>query len=630
MVTIQLDDDRSTIANRIGATVDRDDLRTSESRRRRLQNGSQRRTMEWGLRVELDASHQTAHVEIDVDDDPKIVVTSREVDQPITGLDGPEWDYLVQRALGWHEDGHVLYSDIPDKDDRLNTYDTGQKGTVHQIWNVLEDGAIERQLTQRWSNAYPLLQALRANLFEENTPGIPDVERGGVLFPVAHATTAVLMDQWMQEVYDISTGVTVTLLDPQDSEMHFARENDRDIFVDMIYPAIQQVVPDVLTTADAVDRNRRIFEFVDEIMPYIENSKADGKSQMNRQDGEGEGGMPDDSRESHAGEQRQQARDLEDVDPDDIEIVDADDLDPDDLEDAIPIDQVDLPDDVREAIEEKVAGDRAQESGATGSLLDEIEEMQDSISAGGDDLEVDEIVLPDRDTTADEAVYQSALRASRPLAKLLKNRLQQEETTSIKRNQRRGRFTGRGGSLVRAARGEKEIKERRVEPDEKNYHFTFVLDGSGSMGSIMSQAEESLGMLAFALEDNGVETMILKLHDSKAKLAKPFGVSTEDAKDQVFTGRTAGGTPLAPAVDLARERLQREGENNYLVVVTDGAPANDERFADAIERCTMPTIGINIGNKNPAAMGRYDRAVKASPGDDLQSVLTDLVQQVMF
>jgi len=624
-IKINTDTDRDEIADKIGARVSRETLRTGSSRQRRLEQSSQRRTRVWDLDLRIDPSHQTAHCDQN-GETPEIVVSGREFDQPVTDMEPRDWDYMVQRALTWHEDGHVLFTDHDDFRSRLRNLNTGDKGTAKQLWNALEDGAIETELANDWRNAYDLLRTLRLNLFDGNEVGIQDVENGGRVFPLAHATQAVLMDEWMNDVYDIHRNIKPKLADPDDAEYHFATDDDREIFMDEILPLVEAVVPDVLSIPNSVKRNQRIFEFIEEVMPLISDGKADGKSQMNRNEGQTPDGMPDDASEGHSGSAQADAQSLGDIDPEDIEKVVIGDVD----DDAQPTD-VEIPEDVEIEISEDVNQQTREEAGVSEDLLEELEEMKQSISDGPDSLSTDEILIPSEDWDGDDRIYQQARTASTVISQVLRNRLQQERSSKVKRNQRRGRFTGRGGAVQRAARGQRDVKERVSDPEDKDYHFAFVLDRSGSMRGSMSKAEEALGMLALALEEVGVEVMIIEMYSNEARLAKPFGSAVEQHKDQIFHGHVSGSTPLTPSVELARERLNREGDNKALVVVTDGQPDNSNQFEKAIKNCSMPTLGVNLTRSDqPAGMDDYDRAVAAEPSSDLQSTLKQLVQEVMF
>lgn len=624
-VTINSNSDSSEIRKRIGRNVGRTHLRTSESRRNRLRQSARRRTRVWDLGLEIDPDHPTAHCDQNKGT-PEEVITGRELPQPVTDMDGQDWDWTAQKALGAHEDGHVLFTDHDDFKDRLRNVDSGNTGTAKQIWNALEDGAIELGLQDRWPNFAELLRILRANMFADGEPGIQDVERGGRVFPLAHATHSVLMDEWMDTVYDIDRAIKPKLVDPDDDEYHFATDDDREIFVDEILPLIEGVVPDVLSQPDAVERNARIFEFIEEVMEHISDGRADGRSQMNRDEDETPDGMPDDASNGHSGEAQQDLDELDDIDPDDIDKVTVDpSADPDTTID------VEVPDDVEVEIAEQVAEQSQAEAGAGQDLMEEIDEIIKALDTGPNELASSEIEMPTEDWTHNQSVIDKAAARSESTAQILRNRLQQERESSVQRGLRRGRFTGRGGAINRAQRGVRGVKEQQSEPDEKDYWFAFVLDRSGSMRSCITEAELQMIQLAFALETVGVKVMIVEMLNTRARLAKPFGSSVRSQKRRLAHGKCGGSTPLAPAVDLVRQRLLQADGHTALVVVTDGLPDSSEAFEDVIESCSMPTLGVNLTDEQePAGMDQYDRATAANPSEDLGQVLDNLVQEVMF
>lgn len=618
------DQSRDEIAKEIGASVRREDLRNSDARARRLEAGSQRRTRSWDLSLQIDENHPTAQVDQSPDTGPEIIVSGKEQPQPVTDYEGEEWDWLVQRAFACHEDGHVRYTDHDDKMERLNDLATGDRGTAHDLWNVIEDGAIERQLHGRWPNYYEIHRTVRANLFSEHPGGIPDVELGGYVFPLAHATSTVLMDIWVQQVYDLNLEVRDKLFDPNEIECHFSCEDDRRIFMDKIRPLCEQVIADALSEPNAVDRNAIIFEFIEEVLSLISKGRSDGKSQKNRADDRSTGGMPDDSRDNHSGEAQDDADYLGD---DDIEIVDVE-YDPDADTAGESIDDVEVSGEVIARIVDEVGDEQIEVAGVNDDLLDELEEMQEAIKGAGSDLKSQSILLPMEDRRAVESRAQSAKAASKPIAQILRNRLQQERVSTTIRNQRRGALDS--PSLHRTAVGERRIKRRKIEPEDKDYHFLFVLDRSSSMGwsDDMKRAEEALGMLAYALEEVGVEVSIIELYTSKARLAKPFGVPIDSRKEHVFNGETAGGTPIGAALQLARERLLREGDNRYMVVITDDEPGDSALFEETVSKSPMPVIGINIGVD--ASDVDYHRQIGVTDASALKDELVSLVQEVMF
>lgn len=621
---INTDDDRAQITRTLGRAVDAEQLRTSSTRRKRLEQSSQRRTREWDLNLDIDPEHQTAHTDMN-QDPPEIVVTGRELPQPVTDLDRENYDWLAQRALGWHEDGHVLYTDHDSFEDLLSNISQGNQGAAKQLWNVLEDGAIEKALAGEWSRSYDVLRTFRANMFDDMEPGMRDIERGGNIVPVLQATSAVLMDEWMNNVYDLSTDI-LSLLLADDMSYHFGCDDDRETFENDILPEIRAVVPDVLSEPDPVARNERIFEFIEVVLNTLDDVRDDGRAPANVDDEESVEGIPDDA-ESSTGQPKGEVPDeLEDTDPGDIQKVT---VKPGDVDSDESLD-VEIPDDVEVEIAEEVSQQKVEESDASGDILDEIEELQSAIQSGSGGLDNDSLLLPEGEGTSRPSVVQEARDASHTLAQLLKQRLQSERESDVRHGTRRGRFTGRGGATARAHRGVKRVKQQKVEPDEKDYSFGMILDRSGSMGrSEMESAEVALGTLVMALEQVGVDVMVIELYNTEARLAKPFGAPWKQYKDELFHGRTGGTTPLSDAVDLARSRLLKE-ENAYLTVVTDGKPNDSDKFERVIRETPIPTIGVSLTSGDPAGMDDYDRAVSASSGADLEQSLRDLVTEAMF
>lgn len=647
--TITGDTDRDDIEQKVGATVDRDSVRLSDARAGRLQRNIRRQSRDYGTTVELVADLSTAHVEANPDESPTVRITGREVSQPETDYSARAWDWLVQRAFGIHEVGHIRYTDFEDWDARMSQLDTGDKGTAQSLHNALEDGAIERQIINRWGNYYAPLRALRVNVFADSDPGIPDPELGGQVFPVAHAVQSAILDLWAREVYDLNIGTLDTLVDASDIEHHFATGEDRTLFMDECLPLTKQVIPKVLTEAHAPTRNAIVMDYIEDILDLLDDADADGKSQQNGQQGQGDDGqgMPDDSRDNHSGDATSEATELGESagepgsDADDIEKVVLGAGDPDgeaegpdiDLDD---IDDIEVVDDIEADATAEAADDAKEAAGLTDDLLDELEAMADAVqTAGGDGLRSDEIELPVDDATANRNWVDEAEGAAQRLAQLLRQRLQSELRSENQTAQRRGRFTGRAGASVRASMGERNVMERRNEPDEKDYSCLVVLDRSSSMerGSPPRKrgAVISTGMLLLALEEVGVDTMLIELYNSTARLAKPFGTSTRSNLDRVFHPGASGGTPLTDTLLMARERLKMKGGKQFGIVVTDGEPARSEDFSNAITGCPFPVIGVNVtGGDSAAGMDAYERATITDPNSDLQAALYGLLQEVMF
>jgi hypothetical protein len=645
---IHSDTDRSEIERTVGSTVDRETVRTSDARQRRLQKNVQRQARNWDTRVDIDEEVPTAHVESNPDGAPHVVVTGEPPEQAVTSMDGRAWDWQAQRAFGVHEVGHIRYTDMEDAHDRLNDISRQHRGTAHSLHNAAEDGAIEKQITRRWPNYYEVLRNLRANVFGNTQPGIPDPEMGGYVFPVAHAAQAATLDLWTRQVYDLNIGTLDGLLDDSDDEYHFATEGDRELFEDEVLPLCRDLVDSALHTPNAVARNEKVFDVIEDILDVLPDADADGESQQNGRSGSGDdgAGMPDDSRDNHSGEAEADAEQLqpeEDADPSEDDEGsqsgagggdEDEDGDPasggagdDDLED---LDDYDIDDEEAAQALEQANDDAREEAGLTGDLLDELGNMQDALADAASDagLRSDSIVLPTEPASADEGRFNRAQTQSGRLAQILRQRLQSERRTKKLRNRRRGRLDG--SNLHRTATGEKRVKQRKEEPEEKDYHCVIVLDRSGSMTSRVGAAEEATGMLLMALEEVGVETMLLELYSNEVRLAKPFSDDTRARKDRVFHGDTSGGTPLTQVLKISRERLNQEGGNRFMFVVTDGQPSSKSDFRSALQACTFPVVGVTINDSAGAGEGCYHRSVTATPGDDLQQSLTNLVQEIMF
>ena len=636
-LTLTPDLDRETIASALGRTVDRHSVRTGEHRRRRLQKNVRRLSRAWATRVEIDEDVHTTNLEAEGTGDEveyTVTITGRRVPQPVTDYEPRAWDWLVQRALGVHEAGHIRYTDYADWEDRLTALETSDVGVAHTLHNPLEDAAVETQIATRWPNYEDPLRALRANLLEHATIGIPDPERGGFLYPVAHAVHATVLEIWLQEVYALEMGVLDSLLDPTDSTHHFTPGTEDDaLFRREIVGLCYQAVRDVLSTPDGTARNAVIFEFVQQILEVLDRATEDGRSQQNGRAGEGETGegMPDDSRDNDSGEQTDNAAALADPEATDIEPADGgpggSDLD--------RTDALEVAEDLQTQAIEEAADDARAEAGLSEAYLDELEAFTDALGADGetpgDGLRSLDLVVPTDSWEADPDLLAQVRTDSKRLARIFRQRLQHERRTAIRRGTRRGRLDPQRLHRTGVEPMPSELKRRRVEPDEKDYHMAFVLDRSASMRRKIRQAELALGLLLYALEEVAVETMVLELYDSQVRLAKPFGVSPESQRDRLFHGRTAGGTPLSTVLHIVRQRLQHKSPQHTqmaMFVITDDEPADPQAFARTIEATTFPVLGVNLATE--PSTGTYTRSIAAEPGADLQEKLRQLATEVLL
>lgn len=678
--TISPDDDRDDIERRAGAALSRTAVRTSDAREDRLRRNVRRQSRTWDAALEIDApaDHDdpedaipTACVKDDGSDAPYVMITGREIPQPVTDYSPQSWDWIVQRAFAVHEVGHIRYTDMVHWQNLLTSrFSHGSHGVAHSLHNALEDGANEKQITRRWNNYYPILRALRANIFAETTPGIEDPERGGYAFPVVHAIHSACLDLWTREVYALNIGTVDGLLDDDDDELHFATQNDRDLFEQDALPLTEAVVDDVLTTPAPQARNDRIADFIEDVLDLLDDADADGKAQKNGERGQGDdgSGMPDDSRDSEgAGRADADADELgEDGDEsgaggagDDDDAKDGDESaggagdGDDDGDDEQPADgagdgddggdddgdldglgEMDVDADLESRAADESSTDAQQASGTTDAVIEELEEMADSLAQGASaGLESDTVQIPTEPWDVAQERAQRAQEDANSLAHILRQRLQSERRSETRMNQRRGRFTGRGGAAMRASRGRSEVKEQTKEPDEKDYHCLLVLDRSSSMsGSDIEAAELASGMLIEALEEVGVETMLLEMYESTARIAKPFGVSTDSRPHRVYNGQTSGGTPLQEVLEIGKARLDRVGGEKFMIVATDAEIPNPDEYEQTIRGMTFPVIGVNITAADEVTgAGCFDReVVTPADADRLKQALEAELMEVMF
>jgi Mg-chelatase subunit ChlD len=622
--------DRETLASALGRQVDRAAIRTGDPRRRRLQKNVRRLSRDWELRVVVDETIATTDLASGADQPDTVRITGRALPQPVTDYDPRAWDWLVQRALGVHEAGHVRYTDFTDWERRLKSLQSGDEGLAHTLFNALEDGAVERQIITRWPNYEGPLRALRANRLETATLGIPDPERGGFLYPLAHAVHAAVLDRWLATVYDLAVGVLDSLVDPADQTHHFKPgSGDPAVFRETLLPAIEQVVPAVLSTPVATERNAQIARFVETVLEHLDEAGADGRTQQQGRAGEGQTGegMPDDSREHDSGANAAEAEALGETDPGEAETSREE-------PELTPPDAVEVVEDLQARAAETAADDAMAEAGLSEAAVDELEELAaltDGEAAAGEDLHAIELGLPDEPWSADPERVARIEADAQPLARIFRKRLQHERRSAVRRGTRRGRLDAQRLYRTGVEPMPAALRRRRDEPEEKDYYMAFVLDRSASMRRQIHQAETAMGLLLFALESVGVETMLLELFDSAVRVAKPFGVPPATQRDRLFHGRAGGGTPLTDVLQVVRRRLDREadrGTRKAMFVVTDDAPADPEAFAAAVEATTFPVLGVNLTAQPSTAT--YTRSVAADPGADLQAALTQLATEILL
>ncbi len=615
-------------------------LRVSEARADRLQRDARIRSGRWDLEVGIETGHPPATVSGGAGATPfRITLSGDPVPQPVTAYAQPEWDLLVQRVRLLHEIAHLDYSDPGDLQDRLASVPQGYRPVARALWNAFEDGAIEGAIRDRWPNYGDWFREVRRNTLLAIGPGIQD-PRGGLIYPMAQAAVLAVLDGTV-----IGAGPLARLLDPDAPDHRFHTAADRERFEATVLPAIDSAKAQLQTAQDAADRNRIAIDCADSIRPAIEAARADGRAQVAAWSGNF-WGMPDDAiadwetdspkavppaehrLESgtplEGGNARSEARDTVAAGNSDEDDDTRADVDPAPEE----TDQDDPASMLAEDIAAEIAAQRRQGDGVD-ERSETLETLQAAVSAAETELESDGILIPDDDPTPHEPTQNAAKADGTRLARVLRNRFQKERKRSIERNRRRGRLDP--AALHRSATGSRRVKQRRERPDETEYRCLFVLDRSGSMRQHVRVAEQAMGMLAVALEAVDVDVSVLELLDKEVRLAKPVDRTVDRAAGRLYHGDVGGGTPLTDTLHIAREYLKRATGTRFVIVVTDGRPAEPDLYREALNRFTVPVLGVNLTTEEAAGESEFHRQVTVPPSTErLRRALRQLVQEVLF
>ena len=622
--------DPESVADRLRAA--QAPRRLGEARADRLQRDARIRTGRWDLSVRVEPDHPPATLRT-TDSTPAIVVSGDQVPQPVTDYPSGEYHLLVQRVRVAHVLGHLAHSDPGDFQARLDGIESGFQPVARAIWNALEDVAVEGAIRDRWPNYGAWFGTVRANLLAGVGPGIQDPD-GGVVYPLVHAAVlAILADRVVE------TDALIHLLDPAVETHHFHSRADREQFVSAVLPHVTEAADTVTDLADPAARNRLAVECFESIRPAVAAARADGRGQVAaRPDC---WGMPDDSRAepSEPPEPLDLAADAGPVQAPPTPALDARNAVSSADDGPVTASTAEEPverDDHEDPIEAQLGQDYAAELESEGrrdaAVEDRAETLQDlqaAVSAAETQLESAGVVVPTDEPTPHGPTARAAREDGTRLARVLRNRFQTERRRSLQRSQRRGRIDP--AALHRAATGDRRVKQRREQPDETDHRCLFVLDRSGSMRQHVRVAERAMGMLAVALEAVDVEVSVLELLDKEVRLAKPVDRSVERAAGRLYHGDAGGGTPLTDTLHIAREYLKTASGKRFVIVVTDGRPAEPERYREALNRFTVPVLGVNLTTEQAAGESEFHRQVTAPPEThELRRALRQLVQEVLF
>lgn len=300
-----------------------------------------------------------------------------------------------------------------------------------------------------------------------------------------------------------------------------------------------------------------------------------------------------------------------------------------------------------EALDRQLSQERQESKNEDGPLEEEIEAFSEAIEAiaeeasgdGASDTEIESIELhPEPNNNFEPEVWDEAEQQSQVTAQLLKRALKREQRDDF----RRGLPTGEvdGSQLFGLESGDFNIMQQRHPGQEKDYNVVIVLDRSYSMdGDDIEVAEKSLVEFSLALEELGIDVCIMDMHDNKARLISPFGVKIERSQESLVNRDAAGGTPLHESLAIGRHRLETKPGNNFILMITDGKPSDEDAYTDELENAFMPVLGINLalGENHQSAFDRlqgqskfYDTNAIVTSGSELENELELLIHDIAF
>lgn len=574
-----------------------------------------------------------------------IYIPTAEHEQPATNLEPSVWDFVFQKAELVHELGHVLYTDFEAMEDYVDRIsDIHQKSLFKNLFNIVEDGAIERQLAADF-NVGNDLEIKNANLLRIHEPGKQKGLVGDKRELAFHSAVETILMDWAK--YD--TGRAGRLLDPADLQYQFESQDERERVLDLL-PTLRQMVADVVSEPNGRERVRITYEYFEELKEHFEDTgdilDDDLLQQVQK-------AFPDDANVHFVvpGEPPEDADELEVDEDDEVVFLDPGDYDDEAAEEG--------PGDGDEAEEEAEVDSEAEQGAGTAEEGDgdgERTEIEREVSAQygtqieadeeEDDLEADAVKwkrsvettghtlsVPDRGE-ADTDVWNRGMKYGKRYKKELQKALQAERESKRQSGQRAGRPDPQ--AMWQLGYGNTRVFTNEREPEDKDYNVVLLLDRSGSMGGdamaewIVDEAEATCIGLAWALEELGADVAIISL-GGDVSLEKPFGASVESYKSVLARGHSRGGTPLGRALELAVDRLEgRQGES-LVFSITDGWPSDEDRYLDALERLTFPVVGVYFGPDVPDLddVREFYHRIAATDKEGLSNEVRSLIKRMV-
>jgi len=226
---------------------------------------------------------------------------------------------------------------------------------------------------------------------------------------------------------------------------------------------------------------------------------------------------------------------------------------------------------------------------------------------------VDELtILPQgRKTEQLNINWDSVEKAAAPVGDTLAKMLRLDQRSRNRRGLSSGTTVDRK-LAHRLCQKDPRVFNHRVRGRQKEYFIVLVLDRSSSMvpwdlddneKSKMEIASQAVARFSVACESLGIDVAIIDFYDDEARLIKPQTVETQFAKDSILNTETAGCTPLADSLSLARSLADQDSKESIIITMTDGKPDEVDDVIDEIKASHSPicslTIATDCENGNP-------------------------------
>ncbi len=183
-----------------------------------------------------------------------------------------------------------------------------------------------------------------------------------------------------------------------------------------------------------------------------------------------------------------------------------------------------------------------------------------------------------------------------PVAGTLEKQLRLDRHRGIRRELAAGGYDTTTGH--RLLIGDPRVCKVDTPGREKRYALVLVLDRSGSMRNgeppKIEVPRKALARFAVAAEGLGIEVAIVDFVNGHARLVKPFSVETRHVQAGLFDTDCGGGTPLADALELARQLVENHRDEPLIVAVTDGGPSSVDDVIDQIRAVHGPVCSLTI------------------------------------